>query len=83
VLNFIHLRRRFKEVIREIKRVSKCELYREKVRYAREVKEIKDKTKDHEYLEERHYIVSVCNKSWEMQSTISNIENISNATPFK
>jgi hypothetical protein len=54
VLNFIHLRRRFKEVLREIKRVAKCELYREKVRYAREVKEIKDKTKDQDLIEERH-----------------------------
>jgi hypothetical protein len=54
VLNFIHLRRRFKEVFKEIKRASKCELYREKVRYAREVKGIKDKTNDQDLIEERH-----------------------------
>jgi len=44
ILNFIHLKRRFKEVFREIKRAAKCELYRERVRYAREVKGIKEKT---------------------------------------
>jgi hypothetical protein len=54
VLNFIHLRRRFIEVFREIKRAAKCELYRERVRYMREVKEIKDKTKEEELIEDRH-----------------------------
>jgi hypothetical protein len=41
-------------VFREIKRAAKCELYRERVRYMREVKGIKDKTKEEELIEDRH-----------------------------
>jgi hypothetical protein len=53
-MNYIHLRRRLIEVFKEIKRAAKCELYRERARYAREVKGIKDKTKDQDLIEERH-----------------------------